>query len=437
MQQGRQARGGRIGVLLAAQAAAGVAFAGQQQFGKALRPAQRVAAFEQAQQRRGTQLAAAMHIAVFARDHVGQFVALHADAQALAHLAHQLGTAHLVGDVARPLGRRRGALAQVVPQAGPAHGQRGVQCRGTVQHHHQVHASVDLGVVLRPLRHAPQAVHLGQQALQCAASTQHVEHAAGARRHQAAREFLPHPFRHQGIDLASLHHLHQQRLGFWGHREVRKPRRQPGQAQHAHGVFNEGRRNMAEHARLQVALAAMRVDERAVFGLGDGVDGEVSARQVFLQRDAGCRMHREAAVAAAALAFGARQGHFFARGGVDEDRKILAHRAVAQRHQLVGRGTHGDPVAVAGGQAQQRVAHRAANDKNLHARAAAGQRLSAGCGRARLRARSRARPGPAPSTRPRRARPPCARCSAAYWPAPAGRSCAAACTPARTWRPRR
>ena len=41
--------------------------------------------------------------------------------------------------------------------------QRRIQPRRHVEHHHQVHAGVDLGVVRLGLRHAPQAVDLGQQ----------------------------------------------------------------------------------------------------------------------------------------------------------------------------------------------------------------------------------------------------------------------------------
>ena len=40
------------------------------------------------------------------------------------------------------------ALAQVVAQAGKTHRQRGVQLGRHVQHHHQVHAGIDFGVVL-------------------------------------------------------------------------------------------------------------------------------------------------------------------------------------------------------------------------------------------------------------------------------------------------
>jgi hypothetical protein len=67
---------------------------------------------------------------------------------------------------------------------------------------------------------------------------------------------------------------------------------------------------MAEHARLQVALAAEGVDQGAVFLLRNGVDREVAARQVLLQRDVGRRVKQEALVSRPGLAFGARERVF-------------------------------------------------------------------------------------------------------------------------------
>ena len=58
----------------------------------------------------------------------------------------------------------------------PWGGQRGLQPRAHVHHHHQVHAGVHFGVVFGALRHAPQAVNLRQQPGQGTASTQHLEH---------------------------------------------------------------------------------------------------------------------------------------------------------------------------------------------------------------------------------------------------------------------
>ena len=125
-------------------------------------------------------------------------------------------------------------------QAGITHRQRRVQACGHVQHHHQVHTGVDLGVVLSPLGHAPQAVHFGQQAMQGAALAQHLEHARGLRFHQAARQLLPHAFGHQVVGFTVGHHLLHQGQRAGGHAEVVETRGEPGQPQDAHRVFGEG-----------------------------------------------------------------------------------------------------------------------------------------------------------------------------------------------------
>jgi CheY-like chemotaxis protein len=153
------------------------------------------------------QRAAAVHVAVLARHHVGQFAAVVGHAQRSPRALAPARAAPFVADGGAAIARRRAALAQVVAQAGPAHRQRRPsRAASAVQHQHQVHAGVDLGVVLGPLRHAPQAVHLGQQPRQRAAVAQHLEHAAGARLHQAARQLLPHALGHQRVHLAVGHH---------------------------------------------------------------------------------------------------------------------------------------------------------------------------------------------------------------------------------------
>ena len=124
---------------------------------------------------------------------------------------------------------------------------------------------------------------------------------------------------------------------------------------------------MAEEAALEILPAAEGVDQRAVSRLGHGVDGQIAPRQILLERDLGRSVEGEAVVTAPALALGAGQRHLFAGAGVQEDREVLAHRLVAQRPQCLGRGAHGDPVAVADRLAEQPVAHGAADDEELHA----------------------------------------------------------------------
>ena len=88
--------------------------------------------------------------------------------------------------------------------------------------------------------------------------------------------------------------------------------------------------------------------------------------QVVFQAHIGCGVHRESLVAAPAFPLGPRERIFLVRLRVQEHRKILAHRLVAQALHLLGRGADHDVVAVLYGQAEQLVAHGAADDVTLH-----------------------------------------------------------------------
>ena len=114
---------------------------------------------------------------------------------------------------------------------------------------------------------------------------QYLQHARRPLAHQSPREFLPDALGHQGMDFASSRHLAHQRQGFGGNGEIGKARGEAGQAQDAHGVFAEGRADVAEDPGLDVGLSVEGVDEGVVGSTGDGVDGEVAAQQVVFQRD--------------------------------------------------------------------------------------------------------------------------------------------------------
>ena len=146
--------------------------------------------------------------------------------------------------------RRAGVLP--LPRSWPRQAKRtasgSLEPRAHVEHHHQVHAGVDLGVVVGALRHAPQAVDLGQQARQRAAAAQHLEHARRPRLHQAAGELLPDALGHQRIDIAVVDHPSRQRERLVGDLEVGEARREARQAQDAHRILGERRRDVAQHA---------------------------------------------------------------------------------------------------------------------------------------------------------------------------------------------
>ena len=242
-------------------------------------------------------------------------------------------------------------------QAGKAHGQRRLQPGRHVQHHFQMHAGIDFRVVLGALRHTVQGRHFGQDALQCTAGTQFLQHARRALLQQAAADFLPDALRHQVIGLAVLHHLLHQCQRFRGGVEIAEACGKARQAQNAYRILAKGIGHMAQHALLQVALALERIGQAAVFGPGDGVDGQVAARQVFFQGHAGIGMDGKALVAARGFAFGARQCVFLVRVRVQEHRKILAHRHKAVRHHQLRRGPDDNPVVVLHRQAEQGIAH--------------------------------------------------------------------------------
>ena len=189
----------------------------------------------------------------------GQFLAVIGNAPAVADLQQQAGAALLMANVARQhIGRRR-AFAKVMAQAGKAHGERGLQAGGHVQHHHGVHAGVHLGVVFGALGNAPEFVQLGQKSGQRAAVAQDVEHARGLGLHQAAADFLPDAFGHQGIHLACGHHLLHQGHGFGRYGKIGKARRKAGQTQNAHWVFAKGIGHMAQHPVFQILLTVIGV----------------------------------------------------------------------------------------------------------------------------------------------------------------------------------
>ena len=190
---------------------------------------------------------------MLARHHLGQFFAIVGHAQALAHLLQELDAAPFMADVAGQHVGGRAAFAQVVHQAGHAHGQRHVQPGRHVHHQHHVHARVDFGVVFRALGHAPKAIQFGQKDFERTAVPQHLEHAGGLGRHQAFGQFLPDALGHQVVHLAVLDHLPHQGHGVTGHRKVGKARRKTCQPQDAYWVLGKGLGDMAQHLGLQVA----------------------------------------------------------------------------------------------------------------------------------------------------------------------------------------
>ncbi len=124
---------------------------------------------------------------------------------------------------------------------------------------------------------------------------------------------------------------------------------------------------MAQQPCLEVAAAAMGIDQSAVVGAGDRIDRQVAAAQVVLERDLWGEVGDEAAVARPDLAFEPRQRMFLARLRVQEHREIAAHRQEAAGFELRRGRADDDPVALDDLAAEQRVPDGASHEIDLHA----------------------------------------------------------------------
>ncbi|MOA20019.1 hypothetical protein D3C78_1404350 [compost metagenome] len=98
-----------------------------------------------------------------------QFLAVPRHLEAFIDCFDQLQALELVGNVSRPFFLWRQALAQVVQQARPAHGQWLFMYCGLLQHAQGMCACIDFRVVGGWLRYAKQRVDFGHQHLECVA----------------------------------------------------------------------------------------------------------------------------------------------------------------------------------------------------------------------------------------------------------------------------
>ena len=136
--------------------------------------------------------------------------------------------------------------------------------------------------------------------------------------------------------------------------------------QDAHRVLGERGADMTQHAALEIADAPMRIDQIALFVLGDSVDGEIAASEILLQRDFACRVHRESLVSTACLALGAGERILLVGLRMQEHREILAYWAEALLHHLIGVASNDDVVVILDRQAEQLVPDRPADAIGLH-----------------------------------------------------------------------
>ena len=224
--------------------------------------------------------------------------------------------------------------------------------------------------VQRPQRFAGtafgvQRIELRQHARQRAAVMQYRKHRRRRTFHQPFGELLPDALGHQRIGLAGLHHLHHQRLRLRGDGKA-EARRKPRHPQDAHRILGECRADMAQHAAADIFGAVARVDQPSRLVARQRVDGQVAALQVLLQRDVGRGVESEAVVARRGFALGARQRVLFVGLRMQEHRKIAPDRTETQPHHLLRRCADHDMIAVLHRQAEQFIAHRAADHVGFH-----------------------------------------------------------------------
>ena len=119
--------------------------------------------------------------------------------------------------------------------------------------------------------------------------------------------------------------------------------------------------------RLDVALAAIRIDQRAVRAARHRIDGQIAPREILLERDLGSEFDVESAIARRDFPLATRERIFFVAVGMQEDREVAAHLAIAELQQLLARSADDHPVALPHRHAEHGVSNRTADQIHLHA----------------------------------------------------------------------
>lgn len=122
---------------------------------------------------------------------------------------------------------------------------------------------------------------------------------------------------------------------------------------------------MAQQSFLQILDAAVGIMELALFIFGDGVDGEIPAQQILLQRHIGSGVADKAGVALTLLAFGTGEGMLLLGFGVKKHGKVATDLGKAQRQHLLHGGADHQIIPVALRQSQQAIPYCAPNQISL------------------------------------------------------------------------
>src|SRR5215467_13857512 len=97
-------------------------------------------------------------------------------------------------DVARPFGRRRRRLSQVVREHGIAHGQWIPGGCAPVQRLQHMHAGVEFRMSFEGLRNAEQSVDFGNKLFEASAAAQDRKESRWTTLHERSRKLLPDAF---------------------------------------------------------------------------------------------------------------------------------------------------------------------------------------------------------------------------------------------------
>ncbi len=253
-------------------------------------------------------------------------------------------------------------------QRGETHPRIGAQAHGLIENHERVYARVYLGVPAGGLRYTEECVDLREDALERAAFAQHFEVGAGGGLAQRLVCFLPDSLGNQRVHFAAGDHVaHEcERARIDTKAERRVARSESRHAQYADRVFDECRRHVPQGARVDVALAAVGIDENALGGLRHGIDGEIAAREILLERHLGAELHRESAIARGDLALAAGERVLLVGVGVQEHRKVSSHFPIAELLELLPRAADDNPITLLDGKPEQPVPNGSADQIHLH-----------------------------------------------------------------------
>ncbi len=114
---------------------------------------------------------------------------------------------------------------------------------------------------------------------------------------------------------------------------------------------------MAQQPLFQILDATVGIVELALIIFGDGVDGEIPAQQILLERHIGGGVADKAGVALTLFAFGTGEGILLLGFGVKKHGKVATDLGKTQRQHLFHGGTDHQMIPVALRQSQQAIPH--------------------------------------------------------------------------------